>query len=193
MNRIISLVFILLFSLTCFCQQSLKLRIIEPGSLQKNLTEKQLKTIGELIISGNIDKTDFRFIAKSIRENPNIKSLDLTKTHLNEVGMQLFKDCNNLEFVKLPNSITAIGKEAFDGCSSLKNIRLPKDMTSIGGGAFRNCQSLDNIAIGKNLCWIGENAFEGCTSLKHIKLNKRNSYFKLDKQGHILSNNIIIF
>ena len=54
----------------------------------------------------------------------------------------------------------------FNNCNSLENITVPSSVTSVGTFAFNDCTSLTNITIKNNL--INETMFQGCNSLKNI-------------------------
>ena len=49
----------------------------------------------------------------------------------------VFKNCENLASVTLPDSLTTIGSEMFMGCKSLKTITLPASVTTIEQRAFK--------------------------------------------------------
>lgn len=57
---------------------------------------------------------------------------------------------------------------AFIECDFLEEISLPDSVTSIGDGAFRECSSLTSIAIPDSVTHIGDAAFGGCASLTSI-------------------------
>lgn len=87
------------------------------------------------------------------------------------IGMDAFKDCNNLVNVKLPSKLKTIGDSAFSGCNSIIKLDLPDTVSSIGTYAFQNCSSLKSIEIGGKVPAIMDYAFQGCTNLKNVKLN----------------------
>ena len=76
----------------------------------------------------------------------------------------------NLNNIKLPNSITTIGDNAFYGCSSLTSITIPNSVTSIGRQAFYLCSSLTNVTIPNSVTSIGELAFVDCSNLTSITI-----------------------
>ena len=53
-----------------------------------------------------------------------------------------FSQCNNLECIVIPDSVTSIGDSAFFYCDSLTSIVIPNSVTSIGKDAFERCTSL---------------------------------------------------
>ena len=67
------------------------------------------------------------------------KYKDYTVTTIMPSG---FSNCNNLEYIVIPNSVTSIGANAFYYCYSLTSIVIPNSVTSIGIHAFYSCNSL---------------------------------------------------
>lgn len=81
-----------------------------------------------------------------------------------------FADCESLQQIVIPDSVTSIGDSAFEHCGSLQQIVIPDSVTSIGKEAFRGCESLQQIVIPDSVTSIGDSAFAGCKSLRHIHL-----------------------
>ena len=88
----------------------------------------------------------------------------------------VFKDCENLTEIILPQNVTAIGNETFYNCSSLVNIDIPNDVAEIGDYAFYNCASLSEIRIPYCLYSVGEKAFFGCASLGAVHISDMYSW-----------------
>lgn len=59
----------------------------------------------------------------------------------NTVGLisVLFKNCQNMINIEIPNKVRFIGNSAFYGCCDLTEISLPNSVTNIGGAAFYGC------------------------------------------------------
>ena len=66
------------------------------------------------------------------------------------IGSEGFADCEYLQEVYLPTTVTTINYRAFDGCTNLRTIHVPD---------------------GSNLDYINFDAFLGCTSLEDIDFN----------------------
>lgn len=81
-----------------------------------------------------------------------------------------FNNCNALQTVVIPDTITSIGTSAFQNCFSLKNVVIPDEMTSIGGSAFNNCSALLEIKIPYGLTGIAGSAYQYCYSLQNITI-----------------------
>ena len=82
-----------------------------------------------------------------------------------------FRDCKNITYVQLPDTVTYIGDGTFYGCTNLVNIKLSNNLTTIGMGAI-GCESLRQIELPDSLTTINSMAFIGCASLTSITLGK---------------------
>ena len=103
-----------------------------------------------------------------------------------------FSGCENLESVKLPESLIMLDWQIFVGCGKLSNINIPKKLTTLGnsfleqtaikeitipeniqkfiGSEFRLCKSLEKAYIyNDNINYYNNgfdtNVFEGCDSI----------------------------
>lgn len=81
-----------------------------------------------------------------------------------------FKDCNKLEEITIPNSVSAIKAFAFSNCSSLSAIKLPEGLKKICEGTFKRCVNLSEIVIPNKVISIGNQAFARCENLRTIRL-----------------------
>ena len=109
------------------------------------------------------------------------------------IGMNAFRNCNDLTTITIPNSVTTIkyqafmncsgltsvnigscvtdiNQAAFYGCSGLTSITIPNSVTSIGSEAFEGCSGLTSVTIGNSVTSIGREAFTGCSSLTSITI-----------------------
>ncbi|MCR5292783.1 MAG: leucine-rich repeat protein [Eubacterium sp.] len=83
----------------------------------------------------------------------------------------LFRDCNGLKEVTLPDTLIEIGTDAFKD-SSVEKVNFNNSLETIKGSAFANCTNLKEAIFNKNLKTINGNAFEGCTSLEKVFIPK---------------------
>lgn len=154
-----------------------------------------LTSDGTLIISGTGVMADYSAtdVAPWSSYTDSIKRVIMNEG-VSTVGADTFRDCKNLVFVEIPDTVTSIGRNAFVSCSSLSAVDIPESVSSIGVAAFRNCLSLTNIeipskitliekevfsytgltnvSIPSGVAIIADHAFEGCHSLKSIGIPK---------------------
>ena len=93
------------------------------------------------------------------------------------IQKELFKNCDFIEEVKIPSTMTEIGDNAFAYFTGLKKVVIPTTVTYIGMTAFGYCTALTELVFeddanaaelyGYNRC------FEGCTALASVKLPSR--------------------
>lgn len=76
----------------------------------------------------------------------------------------LFNECQLMESVILPDTVTDIGAYAFNDCG-LTTITLPSVLTTIGDNSFAGCVRLAMTSLPDNLKSIGSFGFYVCTSL----------------------------
>lgn len=81
-----------------------------------------------------------------------------------------FFECNNLEIIQLPNSITRIGDNAFDNCYKLQIINIPNSVTYIGNSVFVECRGLRQITIPSSVTMVGNWCFSYCVNLRNLSI-----------------------
>ena len=161
--------------------------IKKAGTLSSLIPSMQKNTITALTLTGEINGTDIRFIREMAGSTYNggqtvgrLAVLDLSGVKIvrggdtyytnlisldNTIGRYMFRGCNVLTNVKMPNSVTIIEQGAFEGCNLLRSVIIPNQVTSIGNEAFKNCIQISEITIPNSVLSIGEGAFYGCRSL----------------------------
>lgn len=85
------------------------------------------------------------------------------------VGSSAFSECEMLESVILPESVTTISDYAFDTCPKLKTVSMP-GVTSIGNWTFRYCTVLEDLKFPEGLKTIGNYAFDHNLKMTVIEL-----------------------
>ena len=111
-----------------------------------------------------------------------------------------FRQCYDLETVKLPKSLKRIDKEAFYFCSSLQYVVLPGNVQSIGESAFARCTSMKSIVFSTVLESIDKNAFDTCTALKTVTITQNVTTIRANAFSHsgvetfwIVAENLTVF
>ena len=158
------------------------------GSLRELLPDNWSE-ITTLIIKGYINGDDIDFIrtmagsAVSVSTG-NLKTLDMSgssivaggtyfliyQTVSNVIGMDMFRECNGIEKIILPNNVTTIDKQAFWACKNLKEVSWGNSVKTIGGNAFGNCDNLTKIGDMSKVEKIDSHAFYDCRSIEKVIL-----------------------
>ena len=79
-----------------------------------------------------------------------------------------FEDCEQLQQVVLPNTVTRIGDWAFYRCKALETMVVPSSVTTIGDRAFSHCKSLKSLLLVGPVKAIGDYAILSCNALERI-------------------------
>ena len=142
----------------------------QPGILSSQLTtmDKNVK------INGAINGSDIKYLRQQIN-NGLITSLNLSDASIvsggdayyeefttsdNVVGECMFNQCEKLEYISLPNSITYISSKAFSK-SGLKKIEIPDKVSTLGFDAFAYCNALDTVVLGRKTNKLEQGVFFG--------------------------------
>lgn len=72
---------------------------------------------------------------------------------------------NNIDTIRMPDSIENIGDYAFYGCDKITSVTLPKSLRAIGKAAYYDCYNLNIVNIPKSVTSIYLNAFWNCENL----------------------------
>lgn len=78
-----------------------------------------------------------------------------------------FSNCISLETVTL-SAIKEINASVFRGCEALTSVTLPEGLTKIAYDTFGECESLTSIVIPESVELIERGAFIGCTNIKSV-------------------------
>ncbi len=65
----------------------------------------------------------------------------------------LFRNCDNLTSVTIPDNVTTIGYRAFHDCDSLTSVTIGDSVTTIGSEAFYDCSGLTSVYITDVAAW----------------------------------------
>ena len=100
-----------------------------------------------------------------------------------------FRDCQYLETVTVPNSVTIMWNGSFSECVNLSTVNFGTGLTTLHPNAFSNCSSLVEVnLINTRLTTISPRCFYGCSALTTLSLpnslttvttpaNSQNSFF----------------
>ena len=96
--------------------------------------------------------------------------VDLLRTQVEVVHMQVFAHCQSLAYVTLPTQLKEISAEAFEACGALCTLALPQQLRYIGHRAFAGCNELVCLTYrgtrtNRRRLHIADNAFEACNAL----------------------------
>ena len=166
---------------------------VTAGNLSTLIPESRKYEIRELILLGEINADDIRFIREmaGIDNNNNKTDGKLARLNLeavnvvyggnywschwgtsynddNKLGAYAFADCKSLEEVVLPSNLTSLRDGVFYECDKLRSVTLPSLISNIPSYTFYNCKQLTNVYIPENVNYINYCAFASCTSLKSV-------------------------
>ena len=89
---------------------------------------------------------------------------------ITKIENEVFKDCDKLQSVTIPDTVTEIGESAFENCTSLEKINIPDSVIEIGNSVFAGCSSLITAIIPNKVTKISEALFSNCTSLVNVTI-----------------------
>ena len=94
-----------------------------------------------------------------------------------ENGRLTAKECkrhyDGAPFFMIPNGYREIRAGACAGMEELEAVKLPETMEKICAGAFADCTALREVVIPYSVTTIEQDAFEGCDSLEQVTLPTR--------------------
>ena len=117
-----------------------KINNIKAGHLSEAMTAEQWNNITAVQVSGNINFTDWQFLG-TLAQN-KLEDIDLGNTS----GLRMTADLNHIFYgskslkkLILPEGVTLIDEKCFEDCNQLESIKLPNSLNNIGGYAFLRC------------------------------------------------------
>ena len=132
---------------------------------------------GTYIFDGcsNLQNVEFRDGASGVpdytfKECAKLKSVDASRSVLNNIGRFAFDSCSSLTDFVSSDSLTEIGDFAFASCKKLTGFEFPDSMQKIDTSAFLGCTGMTYISIPSAVTYIEENAFYGCTGIKKVDI-----------------------
>ena len=140
------------------------------GTLSATLNQTQKDTIRTMIVTGEINESDFEVMKWYM---PKLRNIDLkdVKCDGDKIADEAFgghqRPNRDITKIILPLSITTIGSKAFMECSGLTGyLVLPNGLVEIEKSAFMGCTGLTgSLTLPDGLITIGNSAFTFCTGL----------------------------
>lgn len=124
---------------------------------------KDRRALHNIVLPESLEEIEL----ESFRGCSNLEAMDIPEKTL-RVGESAFRDCVSLKSLIVRNKCIKIGERAFENCAVLSDISLPDGLTEIYGGVFNSCKSLKNIKLPEKLTILGESAFSDCIGLENI-------------------------
>ncbi len=153
------------------------------GNLEKVIIGNGIKKIGGGCFRDCIklktviidDKAEFNIEEGTFRNCEQLESINIPRT-VSEIGDNTFYNCISLKNLTLNEGLEYIGFEVFYNCDSLEEIIIPDSVKEISSSryskTFGDCGNLKIITIGKNTDKIGDYCFGGCKNLEKVVIPK---------------------
>lgn len=176
----------LLFPLALLAQSSRSVHVDTAGTLANQISEEEKYAIEELVVTGEINGTDFRLLRDMAGNNwqgmlteGRLSKLDLSgvtivaggENYLETTDIYIMEDYTIFDPDGFAFAIEAnvIPQWGFVGCNSLTAISLPQTAIAVGDYAFFSGY-IATVTFGDHLQSIGQNAFYHNISLTEIAL-----------------------
>lgn len=129
----------------------------------------------------NEDEKEFTIIAKWEREPSEGLLFEKSKTE-NGYVVTGIGSCTDFDVV-IPGSyeglpVLSIASSAFRFCNDIQSVKIPDSVEWIGSEAFKGCYGLISVEIGSGVKSIDNDAFEGCYKLVAVKVDYQNNYIR---------------
>lgn len=109
----------------------------------------------------------------AFRECDWLQSVTFPNT-ITSLDGDLFADCKqHLQCVVLPQSMTEL-KAMFEGCEVLESVTMPTSLTEIKPCTFLNCIGVDSVSMGNRISVVGSQTFAGCNGNSKIDVTDVN-------------------
>lgn len=117
---------------------------------------------------GDEDERPVTAIAeKAFDSAQNIQSVKIPQTVVS-IGNYAFYNCDSVTEIEIPASVVKLGKGAFEHCSALTKVTFNQGLLDIELSAFANCAALSDVVLPDGLLTIGAGAFRECNALAEI-------------------------
>ena len=135
---------------------------------------------------------------------PEYVSINGRSIKVTSIGGSAFYSCENLETVKLPESIISIGAGAFCDCANLRLINIPSSVIIIDRAAFENdtcliiespdCAYLTDGLYSlflPNVQTINDSAFKKCLKIGEVTISANIGYHAFDGCSNLKRVNVL--
>ena len=123
----------------------------------------------------------------------NLKGVLNINENITIIPGNTFRDCINLSFVELPDTMKIISAYAFYNCENL-SISLPSSVEVVDEYTFYNCSKLKDLYLPNLTEYIGEYAFYNCTGLKKVYIGPSGtSYENINGEAVITATHVAAF
>ena len=144
------------------------------SALEKIYLPESLESIGDGAFSGcaSLYLADMQDGLKSIGKGAFLFCTSLIDLQLpeqlQEMGAFAFSNCSSLvQVIFRGGNINALPDRAFYNCESMNRIVFPESVTSIGKRTFAGCEKWAYPYFPGEITSVGEYAFEGCSALSY--------------------------
>ena len=112
-----------------------------------------------------------RYIEKNaFMENKAVREIRYETENLSTViSPEVFRECNRLQLIVLPEKLEKVGPRAFYKCKELDGIQFPATLKEIEEEAFYQ-NGLTELHLPNSLVKINDSAFFKCTQLEYVRL-----------------------
>ena len=97
---------------------------------------------------------------------------------VSEVGG--FAQCNGIESLTIPASVTRINTYGFEFCKSLKHVYFSEGLQIINNCAFQGCSALEEIKLPDSLKTMGLGAFRDCKNVMALTISSQLKVIPID-------------
>ncbi|MBR7099295.1 MAG: leucine-rich repeat domain-containing protein [Clostridia bacterium] len=153
---------------SCSALESLEL----PSSL-KNIKEQAFESCSklvEVVIPASVTTIGYG----AFMSCHSLQSVQIAAGGTLNIGPSAFKGCSSLTDLELGGT-ALIAQNTFENCDALQSVTIPATLTTIGAYAFTDCDVLENVTFvnGMKKLSIHEYAFSNCVSIKEIEFPAR--------------------
>ena len=161
-----------------------EIHVATAGTLQYRITDGDKYNIEELVLTGELNSSDFRLLGDMAGRNylnqsteGKLKALDFSNVNIVSGGDFYLKTINfyyssgvaafNKSVELSVNEYNVLPQCVFTDCN-FEIVKISNHVTSIGMSAFSHCQNLTSVAIPNSVTSIDESAFSQCNLLASI-------------------------